>query len=110
MTDVEDVDDGFVLVSHKDADLPRHLADISAFIDAIAGDLWTVNKKIHDNPELSYGEHIAHDTLTSFIESVAGWKVTRSAYGIDTAWVAVCDSGKKGPVVSFNVEMGKSVR
>jgi metal-dependent amidase/aminoacylase/carboxypeptidase family protein len=35
-----------------------------------------------------------------------GWQVTTSAYGLETAWVAMCDSGKAGPTVSFNVEMG----
>ena len=32
--------------------------------------------------------------------------MTPSAYGMATAWVAAYDSGKRGPVVSFNVEMG----
>ncbi|KAI8957672.1 hypothetical protein F5Y11DRAFT_74385 [Daldinia sp. FL1419] len=101
--------DDFVLVTHEDADLaqsePGYLGEISNFIDSIADELWPVNKKIHDNPELGYKEFIAHETLTKFMASKPGWKVTPSAYGLDTAWVAVFDSGKKGPVVSFNVEM-----
>ncbi|KAM7183182.1 peptidase M20 [Naviculisporaceae sp. PSN 640] len=39
------------------------------------------------------------------MQSRPGWKVTRSAYGIKTAWTAVYDSGRPGPVVSFNAEM-----
>ncbi|KAI1657930.1 hypothetical protein F4813DRAFT_64257 [Daldinia decipiens] len=101
--------DDFIFVTHEDADLaqsePGYLGDISEFIDSIADDLWPVNKKIHDNPELGYEEFIAHETLTKFMASRPGWKVTPSAYGLATAWVAVFDSGKKGPVVSFNVEM-----
>ncbi|KAI0852935.1 hypothetical protein F5Y00DRAFT_226393 [Daldinia vernicosa] len=101
--------DDFVFVTHKDADLaqsnPGYLGDISEFIDGIADDLWPVNKKIHDNPELGYEEFIAHETLTKFMASRPGWNVTPSAYGLATAWVAVFDSGRKGPVVSFNVEM-----
>ncbi|KAI0109890.1 hypothetical protein F4814DRAFT_450851 [Daldinia grandis] len=101
--------DDFVFVTHEDADVAQsksgYLGDISDFIDRIADDLWPVNKKIHDNPELGYEEFIAHETLTKFMASRPGWKVTPSAYGLATAWVAVFDSGKKGPVVSFNVEM-----
>ncbi|KAI0152514.1 hypothetical protein F4776DRAFT_36576 [Hypoxylon sp. NC0597] len=101
--------DDFVFVTYEDAGLasfkPDYLDEISNFIDSIADDLWPVNKKIHDNPELGYEEYIAHETLTKFMASRPGWKVTPSAYGLATAWVAVFDSGKKGPVVSFNVEM-----
>ncbi|KAI1470600.1 uncharacterized protein F4812DRAFT_418324 [Daldinia caldariorum] len=101
--------DDFVFITHEDADLaqakPGYLGEISDFLDSIADDLWPVNKKIHDNPELGYEEFIAHETLTKFMASRSGWKVTPSAYGMATAWVAVWDSGKKGPVVSFNVEM-----
>ncbi|KAK7934506.1 Peptidase M20 domain-containing protein 2 [Apiospora marii] len=106
-----DVDD-LVLVSHEDVaphtlhSAPRYLPEINDAIGRISDTLWGVNKKIHDNPELGYKEFIAHDTLTSFMKSIDGWKVTPSAYGLKTAWVAVWDSGKKGPVVSFNCEMG----
>lgn len=86
----------------------HHLPEISVFIDTrVSEPLWPVNKKIHDNPELGYHEIIAHDVLTTFMESRPGWKVTRSAYGIETAWTAVYDSGRPGPVVSFNAEMGR---
>ncbi|KAK8063122.1 hypothetical protein PG996_007774 [Apiospora saccharicola] len=105
-----DVDD-FVLVSHEDAmptvsqSAPRYLPEINDAIERISETLWEVNKKIHDNPELGYEEFIAHDTLTSFMKNMDGWKVTPSAYGLKTAWTAVWDSGKKGPVISFNCEM-----
>ncbi len=55
--------DGCVLVSN-------YLDHISKFVDDGASDLWPINKRIHDNPELGYEEHIAHDTLTSFMESI----------------------------------------
>ncbi|OIW25345.1 hypothetical protein CONLIGDRAFT_603620 [Coniochaeta ligniaria NRRL 30616] len=101
-------EDGFVVVRHGDvppADTPEYLDDISSFVDGIADKLWPVNKKIHDHPELGFKEWIAHKALTRFMESQPGWKVTRSAYGMETAWVAVFDSGRKGPVISFNAEM-----
>lgn len=63
---------------------------------------------IHDNPELSFKEFIAHKTLTTFLSTRKGWKVTPSAYGIETAFVAVYDSGRKGSVISYNAEYGKS--
>lgn len=83
-----------------------YLNDISSYVDSICDILWPVNKKIHDNPELGYEEYIAHETLTEFMRCQNGWKVTPSAYGLETAWVAVYDSGREGPVVSFNAEMG----
>ncbi|KAI0593697.1 hypothetical protein F4775DRAFT_576853 [Biscogniauxia sp. FL1348] len=112
--------DDFVFVTHNDVDEdsssaqkitaatqpePEYLREISTFVDSIADELWPVNKTIHDNPELGYEEFIAHATLTKFMSSKPGWKVTPSAYGMETAWVAVYDSGVKGPVVSFNAEM-----
>ncbi|KAH8896697.1 hypothetical protein GQ53DRAFT_743312 [Thozetella sp. PMI_491] len=102
------VGDDFVMVEADDvsgASRPPLLNDVSAAVEAIADDLWPVNCKIHDNPELGYEEKIAHAALTAFMSTQEGWKVTPSAYGLDTAWVAVYDSGKPGPIVSFNVEM-----
>lgn len=108
-------EDDYVLVrSHErhdgsNEDSPKYLADVSEFIEHISDELWTINRKIHDNPELGYEEHKAHALLTSFLKSRKGWKVTPSAYGMNTAWVAVYDSGEKGPVVSLNVEMGAPI-
>lgn len=104
---VMDQEDDWVFVSHDgDEPEPPYLRDISSYVDSIADSLWPVNKTIHDNPELGYKERIAHDTLVRFMKSQGVWKVTPSAYGIETAWIAVHDTGRKGPVVSFNVEMG----
>ncbi|KAJ0110226.1 peptidase m20 [Diaporthe amygdali] len=102
-----DQDEDWVFVS-RDCDQPEppYLRDISSHVDSIADSLWPVNKKIHDNPELNYKEYIAHEALVNFMRSQEGWKVTPSVYGLETAWIAVHDTGRKGPVVSFNVEMG----
>lgn len=108
--------DDFVLVSLDETDglrkqtktdEPEFLGDISEYIDSIADALWPVNKRIHDNPELGFKEFIAHEALTKFMKTRDGWKVFPSVYGMATAWIAVYDSGKKGPVISFNVEMGE---
>ena len=102
----EDGEGGFVVVS---TDRPALLDEISTSADAVAEVFWPINCTIHDNPELGYKEVIAHAALTKFMRAQPGWKVTPSAYGYATAWVAVYDSGKRGPVVSFNAEMGKSL-
>ncbi|KLU93024.1 hypothetical protein MAPG_11965 [Magnaporthiopsis poae ATCC 64411] len=105
------IEDDYVLVSLEDghtgddAACQGLIGDVSRFIDGMADELWPVNKKIHDTPETAYREFVAHETLTRFMASRPGWKVTPAAYGMATAWVAVFDSGKKGPVVSFNAEM-----
>jgi len=108
MVDYEE-EGGFVIVRQDDVPAsgaePEYLAEIARFVHDLTPALWPVNKTIHDNPELGYEERIAHKTLTSFMEAQPGWKVTRSAYGMETAWTAVFDSGTPGPVVSFNVEM-----
>ncbi|KAF2196560.1 putative amidohydrolase [Delitschia confertaspora ATCC 74209] len=105
--------EGFILVS-RDCEFPEnthqavshdYLSDIDNSIDSLRHQLWPLNKFIHENPELAFKEHKTHDALTSFMRLQKGWQVTPSTYGMETAWVAVYDSGKTGPVVSFNVEM-----
>jgi len=108
-------DDGFILVSRDGKcsgnvpqdDFHGYMSEIDNFIEGIRAFLWPLNKFIHENPELAFQEYQAHEVLTNFMRSREGWQVTKSAYGIETAWVAAYDSGKPGPVVSFNVEMGK---
>jgi len=87
---------------------PNHLTSISKIIDKLSPILRPINLSIHDNPELGYHESYAHKVLTEFLEKQTGWTVTPHAYGIETAFIAVYDSGKKGPVVSFNVEYGET--
>jgi amidohydrolase len=57
--------------------------------------------KIHSNPELGYQEHLAHDNITSLLESL-GFKVTKHAYGLETSFVA--EYGEGGQVVAYNAE------
>nr|UWK20052.1 peptidase m20 domain protein [Trichoderma albolutescens] len=103
--------DGFVLVPYGNVspskELPelQYLDEISQAVDSLSEVFWPINKKIHDNPERGFKEFIAHDALTKFMKCQGGWAVTPSAYGMATAWVAVFDTGRRGPVVSFNAEM-----
>ena len=87
----------------------NRLAEIEEFVDALHMHLWPINSYIHSNPELAFQEYKARDALTSFMEMQEGWHVTRSAYGMETAWVAAYSSGRPGPVVAFNAEMGTLV-
>lgn len=106
------MEDGFVLVPKPDEEqihpeaTCEYLPDIDQFLFGLEPSLWCLNSFLHNNPELGYKEHKAHNVLTCFMQSQKGWHVTRSAYGMETAWVAVYDSGHPGPVVSFNAEMG----
>jgi hypothetical protein len=85
----------------------NYLDFVSSYIDSIGNILRPLSLKIHDNPELNFKEFIAHKALTEFLKSRKGWKVTPSAYGLETAFIAEYDSGKNGPVVSYNAEYGK---
>ncbi|KHO00529.1 uncharacterized protein MAM_01307 [Metarhizium album ARSEF 1941] len=104
-------EDGFVLVSRPGDDSEEcktwceYLPEIDHFIRGLEPLLWSLNSFIHDNPELAYREYKAHDALTNFMQFQEGWNVTRSAHGLETAWVAVHDSGRPGPTVAFNAEM-----
>jgi hypothetical protein len=84
------------------------LSGIDKYVEICQGRLWELNKYIHDNPELAFQEHKAHNALTTFMKSQEGWEVELSAYSLETAWIATFNSGKHGPVVSFNAEMGMS--
>ncbi|KAJ5321193.1 hypothetical protein N7476_004195 [Penicillium atrosanguineum] len=57
--------------------------------------------QIHENPELAYKEHNAHDAICDFLEGL-GYQVMRHAYGLETAFEAI--SGKGGRTVNFNAE------
>ena len=112
------MEDGFVLVRKPREDEEeeeeevegvaeaKYVYDIESFVRSLEASLWPVNVFLHNHPELGYKEHKAHDELTNFMQSQDGWVVTRSAFGMETAWMAIYDTGKPGPTVSFNAEMG----
>lgn len=88
------------------ADSPDYLSEISDIVDDLSSGLRKLSLDVHDHPELQYKEYHAHKVITKYLKDQSGWTVTPSAYGIETAFVAVYDSGKEGAVVSFNVEYG----
>lgn len=97
---------GWIAPSSHSFPASSRLSFISSYVDSLDKILRPINLTIHDHPELNYEEYIAHEALTSFLRTRAGWKVTSSAYGIATAFVAEFDSGREGPVISFNAEYG----
>lgn len=106
-------DDDFVMINESAAHASSAMAQdhtldlISDYVDGVSNELGAISLEIHDRPELQYKECHAHDVLTKFMASQKGWTITRSASNIDTAFVAVYDSGIKGPVVSLNAEYGR---
>jgi len=82
----------------------KYTSLISKKIDELSPALRQISLSIHDNPELNYKEYHAHDTLVSFFSGLDNWKVIPHAYNIPTAFIAIFDSKRPGPVVSFNAE------
>ncbi|GFF32353.1 peptidase M20 domain-containing protein 2 [Aspergillus udagawae] len=57
---------------------------IDEYIATLEVPLRELNKKIHENPELAYEEHHAHDTLCAFLESLNIPSVTKDGVSIST--------------------------
>lgn len=79
--------------------VPIALADALATESAALLDL---SHDIHQHPELAFEEVRAHATLTDYLEQ-SGFQVTRSAYGLDTAFEATAVLGE-GPTVAIICE------
>ncbi|KAK4899716.1 hypothetical protein LTR27_002982 [Elasticomyces elasticus] len=102
-----DGDDSYILIDSNAEAMSANkdfLEAIGNEIDSLSADMRTISLEIHDHPELQFKEFHAHKVLTEYLSKQAGWVVTPSAYNIATAFVAVYDSRKKGPVVSYNAE------
>ncbi|KAG0350919.1 hypothetical protein BG005_009568 [Podila minutissima] len=63
-------------------------------IEAASTELRAVSLQLHDNPELGYQEYKAHALLTDYLEK-KGFAVQRSAYGLETAFVATAGNSEK---------------
>ena len=70
-------------------------------VDARASRLLSVSHQIHETPELCFEEHAAHDLLCTVLED-EGLDVQRSAFDLDTAFVAT--AGSTGPHVAVICE------
>lgn len=83
---------------------PSELSTLEGAIDAVNGELRRMSLKIQDLHELGMKEFKTHDLMTAYMEG-KGFKVTRHAYGMETAWEAVFEQGEGGRTVGFNSEM-----
>ncbi|KAF9974108.1 hypothetical protein BGZ73_002606 [Actinomortierella ambigua] len=66
---------------------------ISNAIEAASAELHSLSLKIHEDPELAYQEYKAHSWLTEYLQD-KGFTVERSAYGLETAFVAWAGQSK----------------
>lgn len=76
-------------------------SDVLDEVDRVAGTLIKVSHDIHAHPELNFEEYYAHEVLTNLLEQF-GFDVTRSAYGLSTAFEA--RYGSSGPEVLILLE------
>jgi metal-dependent amidase/aminoacylase/carboxypeptidase family protein len=75
-------------------------AYISVSIESARAELRELAKQLHEHPELGFKETFAHEYLTNFLEG-KGFKVTRHAGGISTAFIAIYDTGRPGPRIGI---------
>ena len=81
-------------------DLISHV--IQQAIESAETKLQVLNQYLYNNPELSFREHKAHHAITTLLQDQGGWRVERSAYGIETAFRA--EFGAGGRIVAVNAE------
>ena len=65
--------------------------------------LFQISDYIYENPELGNKEFKAVDTLTSFL-SEHGFEIEKNLAGMETAFKAVFDSKKSGPIIGYLCE------
>jgi amidohydrolase len=74
---------------------------VCSYIDEMKEELIGVSHAIHENPELGYEEHFAHEQLTKVLTN-NGLNVSTNAYELETAFEAT--AGKSGPIVALLCE------
>ncbi|KAG0250756.1 hypothetical protein DFQ27_009216 [Actinomortierella ambigua] len=81
----------------------EYLRVISNAIDAASTELRSLSLRIHEDPELAYHEFKAHGWLTEYLQG-KGFTVERSAYGLETAFVASSGQSKSaGGLVTVGI-------
>ena len=83
--------------------LPELAADLTARVDAHAGDLVALSHDIHDQPELGFAEHHASKRLVTAL-AAAGFTVTTEAAELPTAFRAERVFGTGGPTIAVFCE------
>ncbi|EEU46680.1 uncharacterized protein NECHADRAFT_58773 [Fusarium vanettenii 77-13-4] len=87
------------IIPSPDLDEVRQV--ISDYIQGLSDKLWTLNKQIHDEPEIAFEEFKAQQHISAFLES-QGHQVQRGAYNLPTAFESMRGTG--GRCVNFNAE------
>ncbi|KAF9154196.1 hypothetical protein BGX21_003071 [Mortierella sp. AD011] len=87
------------------AHINRYADEVKQAIDNETDSLREISLQIHSNPELGNEEFFAHKTLTDYLET-KGFKVTRHAYEIDTAFLAEYES----PATTAAAAAGEKVK
>ena len=79
-------------------------ARLSAEVEALAGDLYTVSEFLYQNPEVGFQEFKACEFLSEFLGK-QGFEIERGAGGIKTAFLArPSGRGKTRPTIAFLAE------
>ncbi|KAI9304147.1 hypothetical protein BJ944DRAFT_164137 [Cunninghamella echinulata] len=66
---------------------------VKSTLDKVNTELRAISLDLFENPEIGMKEKHAHDLLTDYLEK-KGFKITRHAYGMETAFVAEYSKGK----------------
>ncbi|CVK96234.1 hypothetical protein FPRO06_11842 [Fusarium proliferatum] len=74
---------------------------IDTYIKGLSDELYTLNKQIHDEPEIAFQESKAQTHISNFLEK-QGHAVQRGAYNLPTSLESIY--GSKGRCVNFNAE------
>ncbi|HSE91802.1 MAG TPA: M20 family metallopeptidase [Methylomirabilota bacterium] len=78
-------------------------AGIAAAADGLANELEALSHRIHDHPELGFGEEKAQAWLTDFLEK-HGARVERGVGGLPTAFRATIPGTAPGPTIAILCE------
>lgn len=84
------------------ANLSPERRSIEEAVDDLSSSARELSLAIHREPELAFKEVATAEKLASYMEK-HGFKVTRHAYGLKTAWEATFEHGTGGRTVGFNV-------
>jgi amidohydrolase len=84
-------------------DLDKLKTRVTAAVDQLAEDLWSLALRIHANPELAFKEEKAAAWLTELLER-RGCRVERGVGGLSTAFRAEVPGAGAGPTVAVMAE------
>ncbi|MBY0217538.1 MULTISPECIES: M20 family metallopeptidase [Paenibacillus] len=87
-------------MSHDHAHMKQNIKDI---VDQLDPQLRELSRRIHANPELSFGEVQAQQWLTEPLEA-AGFQVEKGISGLPTSFRAVWEGQADGPTIALLAE------